>query len=164
MSAFTPKYKFRDGFRVTAVDAQTVGEVCENLSNTVGLTSKTLLDASRAESAPLHNCFEWRDNVAAEKYREVQAQYIIRSVVVISEDKPEVRAFSSVVVQEKKEFKHIDTIVRNEDLKYQLLKSAKKELYAFQVKYNALKGYAELSDVFTSINNLKEKEKQDGTI
>lgn len=158
MSAFTPRYKFRDGFRVSTVDAQTVGEVCEQLSSTVGLTSKTLLEASREENAPLHNCFEWRDDVAAEKYRETQAQYIIRSVVVISEDKPAVRAFSSVIVHEEREFKHIDTIVKNVDLVNQLLESAKKDLYAFQVKYNSLREYAELSDVFASIEKLKEKE------
>lgn len=74
-------YKWKTGSVIKA-DAQVAGEVCEGLKNTVGLTKKNLVDASRAEDAPLHNSFEWDDAVAAESYREEQAGYIIRSLTV----------------------------------------------------------------------------------
>lgn len=61
---------------------QIVGEVCLELEKEGRLTAKNLVDVSRDEDAPLHNEFEWSDDIAAEKYREVQAGYIIRSVEI----------------------------------------------------------------------------------
>lgn len=159
MSAFKSRYSYKDGFHIDKrFDAQVVGEMCENLSNTIGLTPKTLLDANRDEDTPLHDYFEWRDDVAAEKYRESQASYIIRSIIIVSdeENKPTVRAYNSVVIDTKPTYKHIDTIVKSVDLTQQMLESAKNELFAFQTKYNALRNYAELSEVFTVINKLRK--------
>ena len=159
MSAFKPKYQYRAGFRINGIDAQTVGEECNRISETVGLTPKTLLDANREEGTPLHDYFEWRDDVAAEKYRETQANYIIRSVMIVNEETKEpVKVFHSISVEGQIEYKNIDTIVKSKDLTEQMLENAKKELFSFQVKYNALRNYAELSEVFTSIEKLKEKE------
>ena len=88
-------YQWKSASRIKT-NAQTAGEICENLERTVGLTAKNLLEVSRPEDAPLHNEFEWNDSVAAEKYRENQARYIIRMLCVApeKEDKPPVRAFS----------------------------------------------------------------------
>ena len=36
-----------------------------------------------------------------------------------------------------------------------MLANAKRDLFAFQAKYNALRDYAELAEVFVSIENLK---------
>lgn len=159
MSAFVPKYKFKETARINrSIDAQVVGEMCEELSNTIGLTPKTLLNANREKDTPLYDYFEWRDDVAAEKYREVQARHIINSIVVIEEkEKPEIKAYHSVVIQESREFKHVDTVCKSVDLTQQMLENAKKELFAFQIKYNALKDYVELSAVFTSIDNLRKE-------
>lgn len=44
------------------------------------LTPKAVVDASRPIDAPLHSRFEWDDSIAGERYREVQAAQIIRSV------------------------------------------------------------------------------------
>lgn len=46
------------------------------------LTPAAVVDASRPSDAPLHDRFEWDDSVAGERYREVQAAEIIRSVHV----------------------------------------------------------------------------------
>lgn len=159
MSAFKSKYSYREGFHIDKrFDAQVVGEMCEELSNTIGLTPKTLLDANRDEDTPLHDYFEWHDDVAAEKYRESQAQYIIRSIVIVpdEENKPKVRAYGSVVIGTKPVYEHVETIVKSTDLTQQMLENAKKELYAFQTKYNALRNYVELSEVFTVIDNLRK--------
>lgn len=160
MSAFKSKYSYREGFHIDKrFDAQVVGEMCEELSNTVGLTPKTLLDANRGEDTPLHDYFEWRDDVAAEKYREEQARYVIRSIIVISEDtKPEVKAYCPVIVDGKPEFKHVETVIKSVDLTEQMLENAKKELFSFQVKYNALRDYVELSEVFTVIDKLRKED------
>lgn len=160
LSAFKSKYSYREGFHIDKrFDAQVVGEMCEELSNTVGLTPKTLLDANRDEDTPLHDYFEWRDDVAAEKYREEQARYVIRSIIVIPDDiKPEVKAYCPVIVDGRPEFKHVETVIKSVDLTQQMLENAKKELFAFQIKYNALRNYVELSDVFTSIEKLRKED------
>ena len=62
-------YEFKKGSRIN-VDANIAGAMCEQLENSIGLTPKNLLDANRDEKAPLHNCFEWDDTEAAERYRE----------------------------------------------------------------------------------------------
>lgn len=46
------------------------------------LTPAAVVEASRPVDAPLHHRFEWDDSIAGEKYREVQAAQIIRSVKV----------------------------------------------------------------------------------
>ena len=159
MSAFKPKYQFKKEAHIDrSIDAQIVGELCDTLSNTVGLTPKTLLDASREETAVLHGYFEWRDDIAAEKYREEQAKYIIRSIIVVPEQEeiPTVRAFTSILVDSgKPEYKTVNTVVSRPDWREQMLANAKRDLFAFQAKYNALRDYAELAEVFVSIENLK---------
>lgn len=81
------------------------------------LDAADVVDESRPETAVLHSCFEWRDDVAAEKYREEQARALVRCVVTVQEaegQKPvEVRAFfhiqetyhpTSVIIQEEDKY------------------------------------------------------------
>jgi len=44
------------------------------------ITPKMIVEAARDESSLLHDYFEWDDTVAAEKYREMQARTLLRSV------------------------------------------------------------------------------------
>lgn len=65
------------------------------------LTPKLVVDIARAEDHPLHHRFQWDDEVAAERFRLVQAAAMIRSVRVVYKDNQEtgeesrVRAFVS---------------------------------------------------------------------
>lgn len=132
-----------------SVDAQTAGEVCRQLEETVGLTAKNLLDASRPPDAPLHKEFEWDDSKAAEMYREDQARTIIRHLVIKDYQKPSyapIRAFFRV--QDAKSYESTEVLLRTEDKHQALLQTALKELNAFRMKYAALE---ELCDVFKAI-------------
>ena len=141
-------YKVKSGARLP-VSAQVAGEECERLESSGGLTPANLVNASRPDDAPLHGCFEWDDSVAAEKYRERQASYIIRSIEVSVERSSEpVRAFVPVVSENSREFRSIGVVLRSSDSREALLDSAKRELMAFVRKYRALN---ELSDVFAAI-------------
>jgi hypothetical protein len=44
------------------------------------ITPRMVVDAARDEDSPLHSYFEWDDAIAAEKYREMQARTLLRSV------------------------------------------------------------------------------------
>ena len=136
------------------VSAQVAGDELDRISKENGtLTPELIVDASRAEDAPLHKCFEWNDAVAAEKYRCVQAGNIIRLLVTEKEDADknhvEVRAFHYV----KRGYKPIDVILEDEDETEALLHKAYMELKAFRQKYknlSALKPLFELVDKLTA--------------
>lgn len=146
-------YKWKSGARAP-VSAQVAGEVCEQMSAKGKLTPKALVDASRPEDAPLHKAFEWDDQKAAERYRESQAAYIIRSIEVKREDVTEpVRAFFSVPKDGGTSYQYhsVDTILRSTDSRESLLESAKRELEAFTRKYGQL---VELAEVIEATERL----------
>lgn len=129
------------------VDAQTAGEELHRIYEDRGcLEPKDVVDESRPEEAPLHSCFEWNDETAAEKYREVQAGQIIRSVVVVREEEQqppvEVRAFVNV----QKTYRPIEVVVNSEEQMLELFNSALSELKAFERKYANLKQFSALFD------------------
>lgn len=136
-------------------DANIAGKVCEELTKTVGLTAKNLVDASRPETAPLHSEFEWNNDIAAEKYREDQARYIIRHLVIIPDDGQDepVRAYITIRqgFEESKPYDHIYEIMQEPVKRNSLLDMAIHELNAFKKKYKTL---TELAGVFEAIEKI----------
>ena len=138
-----------------SVDAQSAGEELARIENKNGaLTPESVLEESRAENAVLHDCFEWDDSIAAEKYRVNQARFIIRNIVTvgtISKDNTpknvQFRAFVNVSDNSAGKFISIKTAMSNEDYKAQVLRNAAMELKAFKTKYQI---YSELADVFVA--------------
>ena len=148
-------YKWKQGSRVKA-DAQKVGEVCTRLEKKGKLTPTALVDASRRSNAPLHNLFEWDDEKAAEKYRETQAAYLIRSIEVVNVGTSEpVRAFVSVSVSDEgRTYMNVEAAMRAEPTREQVLDDALRELESFRRKYE---GLTELASVIDAIDGLIEK-------
>lgn len=134
------------------VDAQTAGEELDRIYRENGrLEPARIVDESRDSAAPLHPCFEWDDVVAAEKYRQTQAQMIVRSIVTVQE-KPnrelvETRAFVSV----QQEYKPIEVVANSEEQMQELLRTALAELMAFRRKYSIL---SELAGVMRAIEEV----------
>lgn len=93
-------YEWRGG-RYRGLDAQTIGEALDHLSRRLGgeVTSEAVLDAARDPESPLHGAFDWRDDEAAEKYRRLEARWLLRRVVVIRAKEPAAPAWVSVRVQ-----------------------------------------------------------------
>lgn len=129
-------YQWKSVSRV-CVDANVAGAVCEQLADKGCLSAKNLLDASRPEEAPLHHCFEWDDSVAAEMYREDQARYIIRSLVIVPEKKEPVRGFFRIE-NAGNTYHTIQTILQSDDATAKLFNTAMNELKALHRKYAAL--------------------------
>lgn len=145
-------YKFKSGTRLN-VSAQAAGELCAELESQGRLTPREVVDASRPEDAPLHAAFEWDDAVAAERYRETQASYIIRSIEVVLEgsSKP-TRGFVSLTVnKDEREYREINRVLSIRSERELLLEQAKCELMAFKSKYAVLE---ELADVFAAIDKV----------
>jgi len=158
-------YKFKKGAHVKGVSAQVAGETCAQLESEGRLTPHDLVEVSRPEDAPTHKAFEWNDAVAAERYRETQASYIIRSIVVKPETTTQpVRKFVSInrpISEEmdenepKQTYRAIETVVSDKSLRKQMLANAFAELAAFRRKYVTL---SELADVFAAIDRIVAEE------
>ena len=136
---------------VIPVDAQTAGDELERIYQERGeLNPADIVEESRSEDAPLHPCFEWDDQTAAEKYRESQASLIIRSIVTVADGRnepQEVRAYVHV----ENTYRPVSVVVESRDYMEELLKTALLELAAFQRKYNAL---SSLRPVFEAIEKV----------
>ena len=145
-------YKWKTPFFKT--DAEVAGKVCKELEETVGLTSKTLLDASRPEDAPLHKEFEWRDDVAAEKYREQQARTIINNLVIVAEEQNVTTRAFVVLTESKKEtnkYHDVVEVMQDGEKRSALFKIALRELLSFKQKYAELE---EFQKVIEAIDEL----------
>lgn len=98
--ATKPTYEWRGG-RYRGLDAQTVGEALDRLSKRLGgeVTSDAVLDEARDIQSPLHDAFDWDDSEAAEKYRRLEARWLLRRVVVIRNKEPAQPAWVSVRIK-----------------------------------------------------------------
>lgn len=87
-------------FEVDSIDAETAGAELARIHGEHGrLTPYLVVNEARPEDAPLHPAFEWRDDIAAEEYRRVQARSLIKTVEVIKpeeDDRPTEPAYVKV--------------------------------------------------------------------
>jgi len=148
-------YEWKKGSYCFKTSPQVAGEFCENLEKTVGLTPQSLLDASRDESSPLHNEFEWDDGIAAENYRRHQARTIIGNLVITIDEAKDTstRVFFKTTEQT---YDSLPVILKNEDKREVMLDRAYKELESFKAKYETL---CELQPVFEAIDEVNEERK-----
>lgn len=146
-------YQWKSGSRIKA-NAEAAGKQFEELAETVGLTAETVLDANRPEDAPLHNEFEWRDDIAAEEWRKQQARHLINCIcyTVDNHDSNEqVRAFFTT--PETNGYESLETILTVENKYNSLLVKALQELSTFERKYSTIK---ELKPVFDAIKEVSK--------
>lgn len=134
-------------FSIVKADAQVVGDHIESLRQERGgrLAPTDLVADATYDDSPLHDLFEWDDEVAAHEHRLTQARYIIRSIVVTVESSPEsapVRAFVSVVKDDERFYTHIEYAMTEEDLRAQVIGKAYKEMQDWRKRYKDLSDFA----------------------
>lgn len=115
------------------------------------ITPQNVVELARNENSVIHNDFEWNDEIAGEKYRNIQAADMIRSFVVETkeEEKEPVRALQ--ITTTTNVYKPTEFFLKNEDEYQSLLKRAKMELQGFKKRYSRI---AELEDIFKAIEEL----------
>ena len=122
-----------------------------------------LVKDSEDPSKPLHNDFEWRDEVAADKYRRRQEKYILKAFVFV-EQKPgavdskpvQVPIFTASRVggahtKGERVYVTVESLLETPEGRAELLDKAYRELRAFTKKYQMLE---ELTGVHTAITEL----------
>lgn len=112
------QFTFRDGNRISGVDADVAGLELERIHEKHGaLKPKAVVDESRPDDAPLHPVFEWNDEIAAEEWRVHTARNLIRSVHVIKENSEPAPVYVNVQNANKdREYQPIDVVVQKVDL------------------------------------------------
>lgn len=68
------------------------------------LRTADIVEAAEPKEAPLHPCFEWRNTIAAHKYREYQARNLVLEVKTFNvETKKDERAYVPVTMADNSE-------------------------------------------------------------
>ena len=76
------------------IDAQTVADEIADIGDDV--TAEQIVERAKDEGCELHKCFTWDNDIAAEKYRIIEARQIVRHLVreelpSENEDRPPLR-------------------------------------------------------------------------
>ena len=138
-------------------DADVVGKIFEDLENTVGLTAENVVEVSRSEDCPIHDEFEWDNDVAAEEWRKEQAKNMIRNISVVlaeTEIDSDVKSVRAFYATELHQYESIQAIFSDNEKEDNLLQKAIRELQAFKKKYALL---SKLSAVFDAIDNVTKE-------
>lgn len=124
-------------------------------SNRGLLLPQTVVEAARPVRSPLHARFEWDDTEAAEKYRIWQARQLIRVCVELI---PGVSTPTEVFVSLSEDrldgrgYRVVTDVLRDEDMRAQMLEDALSELEIFRLKYRRLKELVAVFDAIDSVN------------
>lgn len=83
MPAVTIKEYFaKTGSHITNDDARIIGPVLDEIGDRKTLKASDVVEAARSTNNPMHDYFEWDNDRAADRFREGQADEIIRVVRV----------------------------------------------------------------------------------
>ncbi len=135
------------------VAAQAAGMELERIYKDYGrCDAADVVDESRPEEAVLHPCFEWRDHVAAEFYRQQQARNLVGCIVTVEEpqknERVEVRAFAHV----SGTYTPMTVVVRDQDKRAELVEKTLREFRAIRDKANIISDEPRLMGIFQAID------------
>ena len=124
---------------------------------TGAITPRAVVDDAASPKSPLHPCFEWSDDKAADAHRLWQARKLIGSIVVAEiNDEPlerELRAFVHVAA-DSPHYEPIEVAMRDENMREEIIDRAWREIKIWQTRYRVYQEFAELVD---AIDNYRRK-------
>jgi hypothetical protein len=129
-------------------DPQILGECLADIQkrNDGRLKPQNVVDVARDKSSPLHMHFEWDDKKCGIAHRISQARDLIGCFVMIDDDKKKsthnqgVAAFISVTDNKGPSYRSAQEVMGSVELQKNVLAAAKRELEAFQKRFQSLKG------------------------
>ncbi len=151
-------YKFRNGF-TWKVKPEVAGKTIDKIAakNNGEITPQLVLEAAKNKKNALHNCFEWNNDKAGERYRLWQARQLIGSIVVdIQINEPEqTRAFVSINIPEQTPSYYSIANVADDSLKLDMvIKNAKRQMLIIAAQ---IKIYERMQKVASKIEELVEE-------
>lgn len=130
-------------------DPTVVGDIFEALSeeNAGLVTARAVVDVARPTESPIHDEFEWNDEVAGQSWREETARRMMRSIVVITlpvEDRPAlspVRLLHNVTTAEGRGYMPLARVLSSDDLWGQVVADIVRDLRNYRYKLAAFKQF-----------------------
>lgn len=131
------------------IGAQIAAERLKKIKAQSGeLTPRAVVDDASSPRSPLHPCFEWNDEKAADNYRLSQARKLIGSIVVAEiDDMPinlETRAFVHVTVDSGARYEAIEVAMADSSMRNEVIEKAKREIKLWRARYAAYEEFADL--------------------
>lgn len=151
------KYKAVKGSHISDDQAEIIGQhICTIIEKNNGhITPLYILDDAKSINSPLHEYFDWDNQIAADKWRIEQAHYLLRSVNIVYEtndEEIETRAFVNITIigndHKDRFYTDIYRVLSDKELIHQTLEKALKELKDWQDRYEK---YQELFLIFEAI-------------
>ena len=153
--------RWKNRFPSAGVSADVAHKEIEKIKAKGDLTPEAVIDAARAKRNPLHKLFEWSDDVAAEKYRLIQAGRVLRSLEVVYVDRPKEPTRCYEVEVKKSPGKPQPTIyttheeaVQDPIVRERLLAESIKALMQWRRRFRLL---SELDRVFNAIDEVVDE-------
>jgi len=110
------------------------------------LTPKIVVEEARPPESPLHSRFEWDDTIAGEKFRQVQAAELIRSLKVVSgrdeEGNKTVREWLSVERPDRpRSYEPLGEVLADPFTFQMVLQEMERDMASLQRRYGSLKEF-----------------------
>jgi len=137
------------------IGAQIAAERLQSIRARNGeLTPRGVVDDASSPRSPLHPCFEWNDEKAADAHRMWQARKLIGSIVVAEyDDQPvakETRAFVHITANDP-QYVPIEVAMATESIRDEVLNRARREIKMWRARYAA---YEEFSHLVAAIDEV----------
>lgn len=144
------------------VPADVVGRELQRLEVRPGDFHRTsdVLDAARHPDSPLHGCFTWDDEKAAEQHRMMQARGLLRSisVVITRGEEQEVRpVYLHLRDDDGPKYVRAERVATHADAMEAALHEALTALNGFKRRFAFL---TELQPVFAAVSEVRKKVKK----
>jgi len=139
------------------IDSQTAGEEVERIrvKNGGTLSPRQLWESQRDPDSVLHEAFTWDDQVAGEKYRDIESRQIVKNLKVVyvneSQEQASVKAFSSIRTGRTSRV-YVETLsaMQDEQTGSEILQEAYNGLVSWRNRWRDLCGAA---DFFTTLDS-----------
>lgn len=145
-------YEWKAGSRFP-VGAQIAAERLNMIREENGaITPRAVVEDASSGNSPLHKCFEWDNEKAADLFRIKQAQKMIGALIVAQVDeapvKRETRAFVHIENGVNR-YEPIQVAMASVDMRAEVLAKAQQEIKMWRARYAA---YNEFATVHTAID------------
>ena len=127
-----------------------------------GGSSRALVEAARDPSSPIHDCFEWNDSVAGERWRVYVANKYwggIKIEIETPSGPVKAPAFIPIVVGDEQSYRPVHEVAARADWREQMIAQATRELESWRKRYDAISAVASVRPVFDAIARVTRKRK-----
>lgn len=144
-------------------DSRIIAAQLRELQKQAGIiTPSIVVQEAESKSSPLHKYFEWRDGLAAMRYREWQARQLIASIFIVQCDQKDaepIRAFVALQPEEEDEmfisdrgYVYTPSIAGRQSYQTQVLDYARMQLLGWRKRFG---NFQQFFDVVSAIDKLK---------